>query len=86
MDNNQNQQSCSNCFGFGRDGKIICITCNGSGYVKTIPLGMQCEYGNCKRMGKDYNRPKEMQIKGWENEPIHLCLLHAFELKVNQTI
>lgn len=80
--NNDNEQSCSNCYGSGSDGKIICITCNGSGWINATPVGMQCEYGDCKRPGKDYKRPLQLQSKGWEDEPICLCTLHAIEMKV----
>ena len=46
-------------------------------------LGMTCEYGNCKRNGRDYQRPKGKD-SGWDDEPIYLCEDHAKELKVKE--
>lgn len=43
---------------------------------------MTCEYASCNRSGRDYIRPKHLDEKGWEGEPIYLCEDHAKELKV----
>jgi len=50
------------------------------------PIGMQCEYGNCKRKGADYIKPKHLKEKGWEDEPIYLCEYHANELKCTELV
>jgi hypothetical protein len=52
---------------------------------KNEPIGMECEYGNCNRSGRDYIRPNHLHNHdGWDDEPFYLCEYHAKELKVSE--
>lgn len=39
---------------------------------------LKCEFFNCNNMnGKDYKRMDDEIEKGWEDEPIFLCIEHG---------